>query len=80
MENNTENQELENEFLEQQTLTTQDIANAIKIIEIAFQRGAFQASEGKEVGEIYERLLNFVKYTIHAQQKQEVEKYREENQ
>lgn len=74
-----EENEQENETIEQQTLTTQDIANAVKLIEIAFQRGAFQASEGKEVGEIYERLLNFVKYTIQEQQKQE-EEHREENQ
>lgn len=79
MENNNENNELENEVPEQQTLTTQDIANAVKLIEIAFQRGAFQASEGKEVGEIYERLLNFVKYTVHTQQKQEAEQNGEEN-
>lgn len=73
-----EENEQENETIEQQTLTTQDIANAVKLIEIAFQRGAFQASEGKEVGEIYERLLNFVRYTIQEQQKQE--EHREENQ
>lgn len=80
MEDNEETQDMENGVVEQQTLTTQDIANAVKLIEIAFQRGAFQASEGKEVGEIYERLLNFVRYTIYAQQQEEEQNYSEENQ
>lgn len=69
-----------NEVEKQPTLSTQDIASAVKIIEVAFQRGAFQASEGKEVGEVYEKLLNFVKYAIDMQQQEDADDKDEENQ
>ena len=42
------------------TLTVNDIATVRNIIDLACRRGAFGASEIKEVGLIYEKLDQFV--------------------
>jgi hypothetical protein len=41
-------------------LTIADLASLQGIIEAACSRGAFKASEMRQVGEIYEKLTNFL--------------------
>jgi len=46
--------------MENAQLTIADLASLQGIIEAACSRGAFKASEMRQVGEIYEKLSNFV--------------------
>jgi hypothetical protein len=53
------------------TLTINDLATLRNVIDLASTRGAFRASELKEVGEVYERLTQFVEASILAAQTQQ---------
>lgn len=48
-------------------LSVNDLGAVASVIDLAVQRGAFKAAEAKQVGEIYERVSNFVKF-IQEQQ------------
>lgn len=54
-----------------QTITIADLAAIKQIIDIAVQRGAFQASEVKQVGEVYEKLTAFLEAVIAQAQAQD---------
>ena len=49
------------------TLGVADLSNAAQVIDIAVQRGAFRANEASQVGEVYNKLANFVAQ-VKAQQ------------
>ena len=51
---------------EQPSIKVIDIAMSANLIDIAFQRGAFKASEAREAGAHYEKLVSFVKYIDEA--------------
>ena len=53
-----------------QTITVADLAAIKQIIDTAVQRGAFQASEVKQVGEVYEKLTAFLEAVIAQAQNQ----------
>lgn len=53
-----------------QTITVADLAAIKQIIDTAVQRGAFQASEVKQVGEVYEKLTAFLEAVIAQAQSQ----------
>jgi hypothetical protein len=44
----------------QQSITLQDLDGLRNIIDLASQRGAFRASEMQQVGELYNKLSNFL--------------------
>lgn len=48
------------------SLTLNDIQNVTQIIDIAFRRGAFTASEASQVGKVYEHLSLFVSQNTPA--------------
>jgi ribonucleotide reductase alpha subunit len=56
------------------TLSVQDLAQVVQVIDAAFTRGAFRASEASDVGKIYEKISNFVNYTVESQKAQEDKK------
>jgi len=41
-------------------ITIQDLASIQNVIETACSRGAFKASEMKQIGEVYEKLTGFL--------------------
>jgi len=41
-------------------ITLQDLIMVANAIDASFKRGAFNASEAKELGTVYEKLVNFV--------------------
>jgi hypothetical protein len=45
----------------QTSLQLADILNAVQIIQIASQRGAFKAEEFTQIGGVYDRLVSFLK-------------------
>lgn len=45
-------------------LTVTDLARLKDIIDVASQRGAFKAAEMKAVGEVYEKLVQFLDSVI----------------
>lgn len=52
-------------------LSIQDLVQVVQVIDAAFARGAFRASEAKDVGMIYEKLATFVNFTIESQKTNE---------
>jgi hypothetical protein len=48
--------------IEQPKLNIKELATIANIIDVSVQRGAFKANEIKEVGELYEKLVNFISY------------------
>ena len=53
---------------EQQGITLTDIANVVKIIDIASQRGAFRGPELSQVGSVHDKLMNFLEENKPKQQ------------
>jgi hypothetical protein len=47
-------------------ITIQDLNVAAQLIDIAQQRGAYKAEEASAVGEVFTKLVNFVKATQEA--------------
>jgi len=60
MENLTENQ-----------ITIVDLDLLRNIVNLAVTRGAFNAAEAKQVGEVYEKLTNFLKAVVDQAKAQE---------
>jgi hypothetical protein len=56
--------------MENITLTINDLASLRSVIDLASTRGAFRANELKEVGEIYDRLHQFIEASIATAQAQ----------
>jgi hypothetical protein len=56
--------------MENLTLTITDLATLRNIVDLASTRGAFRANELREVGEVYDRLNQFVEASIAAAQAQ----------
>jgi len=54
------------------SLSVNDLAAVANIIDLAVQRGAFRATEAKQVGETFERVAAFVQF-VADQQKAEAE-------
>jgi hypothetical protein len=54
--------------MENITLTISDLATLRNIVDLASARGAFRAAELVEVGEVYNRLNQFVEASIAAAQ------------
>jgi hypothetical protein len=57
--------------MENITLTINDLATLRNIVDLASTRGAFRANELQEVGEIYNRLNQFVEASIAAAREQQ---------
>jgi hypothetical protein len=55
------------------TITVADLNLLKNIIELASTRGAFQASEMKQVGEVYEKLVLFLEAVVAQAAAQETE-------
>jgi hypothetical protein len=55
------------------TITVADLNLLKNIIELASTRGAFQASEMKQVGEVYEKLVLFLEAVVAQAAAQEAE-------
>lgn len=60
--------------MENQNITIADLDAIKQIIDIAVRRGAFQASEVKQVGEVYDKLSAFLDAVIAQAQAQEGDK------
>ena len=60
-----------NIYMENVTLTITDLATLRNIVDLASSRGAFRANELREVGEVYDRLNQFVEASIAAAQAQQ---------
>ena len=56
----------------QATLQLTDILNAVQIIQLASQRGAFKAEEFTQIGGVYDRLVTFLKDSGAIQPQSEV--------
>jgi hypothetical protein len=59
--------------MENITLTINDLATLRNIIDLASTRGAFRANELSEVGDVYNRLNQFVEASVAAAQAQQQE-------
>jgi hypothetical protein len=46
------------------TITVNDLADCVKIIDICAKRGAFEGSELELIGQVRSRLVNFVNSTV----------------
>jgi hypothetical protein len=57
--------------MENITLTINDLATLRNVIDLASTRGAFRGAELKEVGEVYNRLNQFVEASVAAAQEQQ---------
>lgn len=57
--------------MENLTLTITDLATLRNIVDLASTRGAFRGNELREVGEVYDRLNQFVEASIAAAQAQQ---------
>ena len=53
------------------TITIVDLDLLRNIVNLAVTRGAFNAAEAKQVGEIYEKLTNFLKAVVEQAKAQE---------
>ena len=54
---------------EQAGITLNDIANVVRIIDVASQRGAFRGPELSQVGTVHDRLMKFLEANQPNQQK-----------
>ena len=59
--------------MENQTITVADLNLLKNIIDLASTRGAFRASELKEVGEVYNKLTVFLEAVVAQAQAQGLE-------
>ena len=57
--------------MENLTLTITDLVTLRNIVDLASTRGAFRGNELREVGEVYDRLNQFVEASIAAAQAQQ---------
>ena len=57
--------------MENVTLTINDLATLRNVIDLASARGAFRANELSEVGDVYNRLNQFVEASVAAAQAQQ---------
>ena len=57
--------------MENLTLTITDLATLRNVVDLAASRGAFRGNELREVGEVYDRLNQFVEASITAAQTQQ---------
>ena len=57
--------------MENITLTITDLATLRNSVDLASTRGAFRANELREVGEVYDRLNQFVEASVAAAQAQQ---------
>jgi hypothetical protein len=57
--------------MENITLTITDLATLRNIVDLASTRGAFRANELREVGEVFDRLNQFVEASVAAAQAQQ---------
>lgn len=55
-------------------LTVAELQTLAQVIELATRRGAFQASEIKQIGEAYEKLTEFLKYIETVRNNSELNK------
>jgi hypothetical protein len=58
---------LNNETTNQPTLTIQDVQNALRIIDVAAERGAFRGAELSQVGGVRDRVAAFLETVAAAQ-------------
>ena len=59
--------------METNQITVTDLASLKSIIDIACTRGAFKASEMKQIGDVYDKLANFLDAVIAQAQAQATE-------
>ena len=59
--------------MENQSITVSDLDTLRNIINLACTRGAFQANEVKQVGELYEKLTTFLEAVVAQAQAQETQ-------
>ena len=52
-------------------ITLNDLASVRNIINLAVKRGAFDASEAKDVGTVYELIDNFINRAVEAMKDEE---------
>lgn len=57
--------------MENNTITVTDLDTLRNLIDLACTRGAFRASEAKVVGELHEKLTNFLEAVIAQAKTQE---------
>lgn len=57
--------------MENNNITVSDLESIRKLIDVACTRGAFNAAEVKAVGELYEKLCNFLEAVVARAQTQE---------
>jgi hypothetical protein len=57
--------------MENITLTITDLVTLRNIVDLASTRGAFRANELREVGEVFDRLNQFVEASVAAAQAQQ---------
>jgi hypothetical protein len=55
-------------------LTISDLQLLSRVVDLASRRGAFQAGELSQVGEVYNKLAGFLAYVESVQKKDEAEK------
>ena len=55
-------------------LTIADLQLLSRVVDLASRRGAFQAGELSQVGEVYNKLAGFLTYVESVQKKDEAEK------
>lgn len=65
--------------MENVTLTINDLATLRNVIDLASTRGAFRANELSEVGDVYNRLNQFVEASVAAAQAQQDEQAQDQS-
>jgi hypothetical protein len=51
----------------QPSLSVKDLADISNVIDVAFKRGAYSASEAEDISKLYKKVVDFVNYTIEQQ-------------
>ena len=62
-----------NIYMENTSITVSDLNTMKNIIDLAVRRGAYQASEIKQVGEVYEKLSAFLDAVVAQAQAQQAD-------
>jgi len=57
--------------MENKEITVADLSLLKDIVDLASTRGAFRAAEMKEIGEVYEKLTNFLEAVVAQAKAQE---------
>jgi len=60
-----------NIYMENKEITVADLSLLKDIVDLASTRGAFRAAEMKEIGEVYEKLTNFLEAVVAQAKAQE---------